>query len=180
MLTKEYENRRNMLITRLTVTLQSFIWAGRGAEKKDEVMELSNAMLGNLPGKSPISIGQMLACRETVLISKKTSSGENRTEANINKHRMTTRVADRGGRVTEVEGPQRETFSQQEEMRNMPKWSKRQEPPPGGRGGGRGGGGRGGYGRRGSAGGGGGGYRNKSPSHQSPGRSKSTGNHIFR
>ena len=31
-----------MLITRLSVTLQSFIWAGRGKEKKDEVLALSN------------------------------------------------------------------------------------------------------------------------------------------
>ena len=36
--TKEYENRRNMLLTRLSVTLQSFIWAGRGAEQKDKVL----------------------------------------------------------------------------------------------------------------------------------------------
>ena len=51
-------------------------------------------------------------------------------------------------------GPQRETFAQQEAARNMPQWSKRQEPPPGQ--GGRGGRGGGGRGRGGDRGGGGG------------------------
>lgn len=38
LLMKEYGNRREMLLTRLRVTLQSFIWAGRGKEKKDDVL----------------------------------------------------------------------------------------------------------------------------------------------
>ena len=113
-------------------------------------------MLGNLPVKAPVSLSQMLACREKILITKKTSSGDTRIESKINKHRMTTKVADRGGRVTESEGPQKESFAQQDAQRNMPQWSKRSEPPPGdyrgrggrgsGRGRGRGGGGRGGGG----------------------------------
>ena len=38
LLVKEYGNRREMLLTRLRVTLQSFIWAGRGKEKKEDVL----------------------------------------------------------------------------------------------------------------------------------------------
>merc|ERR1712168_957297 len=67
--------------------------------------------------------------------------------------------ADRGGRVHEIDAPQKETFAQQDAQRNMPKWSKRQEPPPSqGRGGGRGGYG-GGRGR-------GGGSRGRGGSHK--------------
>ena len=32
--------------------------------------------------------------------------------------------ADRGGRVHEIEAPQKESFAFQEQQRNMPKWSK--------------------------------------------------------
>ena len=68
------------------------------------------------------------------------------------------RVADRGGRVTEMTPLQNETFAQQEEQRNMPKWSKRQEPPQDQRGG------RGGYrGNRGNRGNYRGNNRNNSP-----------------
>ena len=35
----DYTGRMKMLHTRLTVTLQSFIWAGRGKEKKEDVMK---------------------------------------------------------------------------------------------------------------------------------------------
>ena len=121
-------------------------------------------MLGNLPGKAPVSLGQMLACRETILISKKTASGETRVEAEINKHRMKTRVADRGGRVTESNvSLAKETFAQQEEQRNMPKWQKRVAPPPGS--------------DRGNRGGGRGNYRgNRGNKHHSPARNQSPGN----
>jgi len=149
LLMKEYGNRREMLLTRLRVTLQSFIWAGRGKEKKDDVLSLSNKLLSNMSKKTMISVGQCLAARETILVSTKTSSGEARINTDINKHRMLGKIADRGGRVTEMAPMENETFAQQEAKRNMPKWSSRQAPPPGsdrrggGRGGNRGGGHRG-------------------------------------
>ena len=77
--------------------------------------------------------------RENILILTKTSSGATRTESDINKHTMKGNVADRGGRVTEIVAPSKETFSQQDQARNMPKWTKRQDDPNPGRGGGRGG-----------------------------------------
>ena len=52
--------------------------------------------------------------RESLLVLSKTSSGQARIEADINKHTMKGQVADRGGRVNEMAGPQRETFAQQE------------------------------------------------------------------
>ena len=52
-----------MLITRLSVTLQSFIWAGRGKEKKDQVLALSNKLMAQLSKESTVSIGQVLAAR---------------------------------------------------------------------------------------------------------------------
>ena len=52
-----------MLITRLSVTLQSFIWAGRGKEKKDEVLALSNKLMAQLSKESTVTIGQVLAAR---------------------------------------------------------------------------------------------------------------------
>ena len=123
--------------------------------------KLSNTILADMQTKSAISIGQALAAREDLLILAKTSSGAARIETAINKHTMKGNVADRGGRVTELNGPQRETFQQQEQQRNMPQWSKRQEPPPGQqqqRGGGRGGGNRGRGANRGGNRGGGGKY----------------------
>lgn len=150
---QDYASRKNMLITRLSVTLQSFIWAGRGKEKKDQVLALSNKLMAQLSKESTVSIGQVLAARENILILSKTSSGDTRIATEVNRHTMSGSVADRGGRVHEIDAPQRESFAQQDAQRNMPKWSKRQEPPPNqGRGGGRGGG-------RGNRGGGRGGNR---------------------
>ena len=83
-----------MLHTRLTVTLQSFIWAGRGKERKEDVMKLSNEILAKFRTKSNISIGQALAAREDLLVLSKTASGATRVEADINKHTMQGSVAD--------------------------------------------------------------------------------------
>ena len=83
-----------MLHTRLTVTLQSFIWAGRGKERKEDVMKLSNEILAKFRTKSNISIGQALAAREDLLVLSKTASGATRIEADINKHTMQGSVAD--------------------------------------------------------------------------------------
>ena len=60
---QDYASRKNMLITRLSVTLQSFIWAGRGKEKKDEVLALSNKLMAQLSKDSTVTIGQVLAAR---------------------------------------------------------------------------------------------------------------------
>lgn len=136
---QDYTSRKNMLTTRLSVTLQSFIWAGRGKEKKEEVLKLSNTLVSTLSKQSNVSISEVLAARENILILTKTSSGATRTESDINKHTMKGSVADRGGRVTEIAAPSKETFSQQDQARNMPKWTKRQDDPNPGRGGGRGG-----------------------------------------
>jgi len=181
---KEYGNRREMLLTRLRVTLQSFIWAGRGKEKKDDVLSLSNKLLSNMSKKPTISVGQCLAARETILVSTKTSSGEARINTDINKHRMLGKIADRGGRVTEMAPIENETFAQQEAKRNMPKWSSRQAPPPGsdrrggGRGGSRGGGHRGGN-RGGNRGAGSSSYNDPRPQYDNNGGQLSGGRQYY-
>ena len=46
-----------------SVTLQSFIWAGRGKERKDEVLKVSNREMANLDKSSKVTLGQVLAAR---------------------------------------------------------------------------------------------------------------------
>ena len=66
----DYTARKNMLITRLNVTLQSFIWAGRGKEKKNEVLALSNQLMNKLSKESSVSIASVLAARDRTNVNR--------------------------------------------------------------------------------------------------------------
>lgn len=145
----EYQTRREMLLKRLDVTIQSFMWADNAKKKQNDIAAVYQPIRKLLMGKTSISVAQILAARDDLTRLEKTSSGEARdkTRCAINKVRI-PKVPDRGGRAWELEPPPPE----------MPSFVKRvdqpqqQRPQSGynrgrgdrGRGGDRGGGGRGG------------------------------------
>ncbi|CAG0886520.1 unnamed protein product [Cyprideis torosa] len=146
---REYTLRREMLLKRLDVTIQSFKWADRLKPKEEEINRVFIPMREKLRDEPDVSLGDLLAAREDLAIQEKTSSASVRkhTKSKVNRV-IIGNVPDRGGRPSEAEPPPPE----------MPSWMQRQPGPP--RGGGRGGGGdyRGGRGdHRGSGGGRGGG-----------------------
>ena len=141
---KEYFTRREMLIKRLDVTVQSFLWSDRAKQREKQIKNFYEGPSKKLTARVNIGIPQILAARDSLLRIQKTSSGEarERTKCAINKVRI-GQVPDRGGRAWEHEPPPPE----------MPAFQQRNAGQSGG-GGGRGGGfqsdrggGRGGGGR---------------------------------
>ncbi|KAG8193402.1 hypothetical protein JTE90_012201 [Oedothorax gibbosus] len=126
---EEYTVRRQMLLTRLDVTVQSFKW-GENTKGKGEQIYTTYANRRNLLRKTPsVEVSDLIAARESILDIEKTSSAElvKNTKSAINRI-LIAAVPDRGGRPEE-----------QRPAKEMPSWSKRQGG--GGRGHHRGGGG---------------------------------------
>uniref|UniRef100_A0A4W3K690 Family with sequence similarity 98 member A n=1 Tax=Callorhinchus milii TaxID=7868 RepID=A0A4W3K690_CALMI len=148
MFVNEYECRRNMLLKRMDVTIQSFGWSERAKSQSEKLAKIYQPRRAALSPKGTICTAHLLAAREDLSKIMRTSSGYTRekTACSLNKVLM-GRVPDRGGRPNEIEPPPPE----------MPPWQKRPDNPPsiGGRGGGRGGYDQGFYGGGGRGGGGG-------------------------
>lgn len=130
-LSAEYNTRREMLLKRLDVTIQSFMWSDKAKLNEKPIRAVYEAQRKKLTSKSNIGICQILAARDGLLQIQKTSSGEarERTQCAINKVRI-GQVPDRGGRAWEHEPPPPE----------MPAFQQRNANQGGG-GGGRGSGG---------------------------------------
>ncbi|GAB1609773.1 protein FAM98A-like, partial [Argonauta hians] len=113
-LNSEYEVRREMLLKRVDVTVQSFMWS---KSLTNEILKVYTPKRGKLQSKSHVSIPMLLASRKSLLTLQKTSSGRARevTKCDINKV-MIGSVPDRGGRAWEHEIP-----------REMPSFKKRVE-----------------------------------------------------
>ncbi|KAK2832658.1 hypothetical protein Q5P01_016547 [Channa striata] len=122
-LVNEYEVRRNMLLKRLDVTVQSFGWSDRAKTHAEKLGKVYQPLRTALCTKSKISIAHLFAARQDFSKILRTSSGKIRekTACAINKVLM-GRVPDRGGRPCEIEPPPPE----------MPSWQKRQDVPQGG------------------------------------------------
>lgn len=149
----EYNLRRQMMLTRLEATVQSFQWSEGMKHRQNEINDRFQLKLKELEklklGGDDTNIVALLAARADLAIIEKTSSVNVRknTASKIEKHVIGS-VPDRGGRANEHAPPPPE----------MPSWQQQRASGPGGGGGGRGGGGRGGGGGgnfRGGRGGGG-------------------------
>lgn len=143
-LDREYNLRRQVLLTRLEVTIQSFQWSDKMRARENEIIERFQSKLKDLEaykyGGDSTNIVALLAARADLAIIEKTSSANVRknTASKIQKHVIGS-VPDRGGRAHEHAPPPPE----------MPSWQQQRAPGPAG------GGGRGGRGGGGSGGGGG-------------------------
>ncbi|XP_067625909.1 protein FAM98B [Eurosta solidaginis] len=150
----EYNMRRQMLLTRLEVTIQSFQWSDKMRKRENEIVNRYQKKLHELDplryGTQDTTIVALLAARADLAIIEKTSSANVRKNTNckIQKHVIGS-VPDRGGRAHEHAPPPPE----------MPSWQQQRSSGPGGGNfrGGRGGGGGGFGGGGGSFGGGSGG-----------------------
>ncbi|XP_019862142.1 PREDICTED: protein FAM98A-like, partial [Amphimedon queenslandica] len=140
-LLKEYSVRRQMLLTRCSVTVQSFKWSDRTKGKDESFTSVYQSKWTPLKEKAPIPIARVLAAKNDLLSIERTSSGSVRqnTVSDINKVLIGS-VPDRGGRPNETRPPP-----------EMPSFKQRTEAPREKRDGG--GDGRGGWGRGGGRGG---------------------------
>ncbi|XP_076276962.1 protein FAM98A [Lasioglossum baleicum] len=137
----EYRLRRDMLLKRLDVTVQSFLWSDRIKSQEAELNKRYEDTRKFLSAEPDVTFADLLASRDDIALMEKTSSASVRknTKSNINSL-IIGAVPDRGGRPYEQEPPPPE----------MPPWQKDRVAGPstsrGGRGGGYNRGGRGGGG----------------------------------
>lgn len=123
----EYDLRREMLMTRLDVTIQSFQWAEEAKTKGDTIMECYSRKRQKLNlilrCKKATDIVELLAARNDLLFVEKTSSASVRknTQTDLQKHIIGV-VPDRGGRANEHQPPPPE----------MPAWQKNRHQGQGG------------------------------------------------
>ncbi|KAF4523448.1 hypothetical protein B566_EDAN010381 [Ephemera danica] len=154
-LQQEYLMRRQMLLKRLDVTVQSFQWSDRAKSCQDQIVQTFRTRRASLIETPTVHLADLLAAREDLAILEKTSGSAVRknTQSDVNRV-LIGRVPDRGGRPEDQRAPPPE----------MPSWQPRKPDAPGGGGGGwRGGRGEQRGGDRGRGGGGGGwGSKNES------------------
>ncbi|KAI5736369.1 hypothetical protein M8J76_002551 [Diaphorina citri] len=131
---EEYRLRREMLLTRLDCTIESFKWSDRLKGKEAVIEKVYSEKRDKLSPDPTVSLADLLAAREDLAIAEKTS----------NSNVIIGQVPDRGGRPSEQQAPPPE----------MPSWQQRNAGGGGGRGGGFSGGRGGGGGGRGGGGGG--------------------------
>lgn len=134
----EYNLRREVLLQRLEVTIQSFLWSKNMKQFEKDIKERYQRKLKELErfkyGGKDTDIIALLAAREDLAVIEKTSSANVRknTSSKIQKHVIGS-VPDRGGRANEHAPPPPE----------MPSWQQKRATGPaynsGGQRGGRGG-----------------------------------------
>ncbi|EEC02016.1 conserved hypothetical protein [Ixodes scapularis] len=120
---EEYRIRRETLIKRLDVTVQSFKWGDRLKGKEDKIVQVYQPRRQLMQAEPRVSLGHVLAAREDLLAIEKTSGAGVRqnTKSAVNRVLIGS-VPDRGGRPEDQQPPPPE----------MPSWQKRTEGPPGG------------------------------------------------
>ncbi|XP_062619940.1 protein FAM98A-like [Saccostrea cucullata] len=133
-LVREYTTRREMILKRLDVTIQSFMWSEAAKKKENEIAAVFHPIRKRLKASCAINVADILAAREDLTFLQKTSSGEARMKCAINKVKI-PKVPDRGGRVWEQEPPPPEMPSFMKRV-DQPQ-AQRQHSGRGGRGGGR-------------------------------------------
>eukprot|EP00800_Vazella_pourtalesii_P014479 TRINITY_DN368_c0_g1_i3.p2 TRINITY_DN368_c0_g1~~TRINITY_DN368_c0_g1_i3.p2 ORF type:complete len:224 (+),score=38.83 TRINITY_DN368_c0_g1_i3:789-1460(+) len=103
-LEEEFRTRRQLLLTRLEVTLQAFTWKKETADRVEKVIK-SEYKTGLQP-KCSIPISHLIAARTDLAHQSKTSniSVLKNTHTTIHKYKMGN-VPDRGGRAWETRPP---------------------------------------------------------------------------
>ncbi|RLU23214.1 hypothetical protein DMN91_003417 [Ooceraea biroi] len=119
---EEYTIRREMLLKRLDVTVQSFLWSDRIKSQEAKVNSKYEEKRKTMKSEPKVSMADLLAARDDLAVIEKTSNASVRknTRSKINSV-IIGAVPDRGGRPYEQEPPPPE----------MPPWQKdRVQGPP--------------------------------------------------
>ncbi|XP_055343359.1 protein FAM98A-like [Paramacrobiotus metropolitanus] len=131
----EYRLRREMLLKRFDVTIQSFSWSERAKAKEAELNHIWTSRRPHMPLDSNVTMGDILGATDDLLRVQKATSNSVRQHTQCPINRLVIgNVPDRGGRPSEAVVP----------PRDMPGFRARVD----------GGGGRGAHGGRGRGGGG--------------------------
>ncbi|CAF0900298.1 unnamed protein product [Brachionus calyciflorus] len=137
-LCEDFQMRRELLLTRLDVTIQSFKWADRLKKNNQEIAALYQQKRKDLSVRPNVKLYYILTARDDLLKQEKTCSSRLMTKSQLHKV-IIPKVPDRGGRTCELQPPPPEMPAfMQRKASNQPQGQRQQQ-----------GGGRGGYdGRR--------------------------------
>ncbi len=118
-LTDDFQMRRELLLTRLDVTIQSFKWAESMKKKNNEITSIYQKYRKQLPVRPNIKIYKILSARDDLLKQEKTCSTRIMTKSHLHKI-IIPQPPDRGGRTNEMQAPPGEmpAFSQRRHSNN--------------------------------------------------------------
>ncbi|XP_037073659.1 protein FAM98A-like, partial [Pollicipes pollicipes] len=120
----EYRLRREMLLKRLDVTVQSFRWSPRAQQRQEEVLAAFGARRAAMTREPAVQLADLLAARADLAVEERTCSSQVRRNTRTGLNRVVIGpVPDRGGRPSEQRAPPPE----------MPSWKPRDAGQPGGR-----------------------------------------------
>lgn len=105
-LNEEYKVRREMLLKRLDVTIQSFKWSDKAKSNDNQIAAVYQPIRRLLNSKTNVGVPEILSARDDLTRLQKVTSGEarERSKCAINKV-LIGKVPDRGGRAWELEPP---------------------------------------------------------------------------
>jgi len=103
-LCNDFQMRRELLLTRLDVTIQSFKWADRLKQSNTEISNMYQKKRTELSVKQPVKLANILSARDDLCKQEKTCSTRLMTPSQLHKI-IIPKVPDRGGRTTELEPP---------------------------------------------------------------------------
>uniref|UniRef100_A0A0R3RS79 Protein FAM98A n=1 Tax=Elaeophora elaphi TaxID=1147741 RepID=A0A0R3RS79_9BILA len=123
-LTQEYRIRILLLLKRLDVTIQSFIWSDRIKKVQDKLHEIYRPRREQIAVTLNVGMDDLLSATSSLLTVDRINSEKERkrTASRLNKILMTDRPGDRGGRPSELRAPPPE----------MPPWIKERVSDQGG------------------------------------------------
>ncbi|CAF1353320.1 unnamed protein product [Didymodactylos carnosus] len=106
LLYEDYKTRREVLLKRLDVTIQSFKWADRLKNKNNEITEAFSSKRKQMVIEPNVRIEDILAAREDLCHMEKTCGTKELASIRSNLHKIIIpEVPDRGGRTTELQAP---------------------------------------------------------------------------
>ncbi|CAD5221513.1 unnamed protein product [Bursaphelenchus okinawaensis] len=113
--TKDYKVRTEMLLKRLDITIESFLWSDKVHQLEKSVMKAYLPERNTLGYWKPIGVEGLLGATEDLLIIEKASSSRQRTgtRSKISDFMLNQVPADRGGRTDNTVSPPKETFKNQ-------------------------------------------------------------------
>mgnify|MGYP001810536855 CR=1 FL=1 len=98
MLSSDFQMRRELLLTRLDVTIQSFKWADRLRQSKNEIGNLYQECRKKLTAKQNVRLYEILAARDDLCKQERASSTRVTIKSKLHKI-IIPKVPDRGGRT---------------------------------------------------------------------------------
>ncbi|CAF0883467.1 unnamed protein product [Adineta ricciae] len=103
---EDYKTRRELLLKRLDVTIQSFKWAERLKDKTDEISNAFMTKRRELTAEPNVRIEDIMAARDDLCHMEKTCGTKEISSTRSKLHKvLIPKVPDRGGRTTELQAP---------------------------------------------------------------------------